>query len=280
MNNRAYFQYSLLYQGALFMNFKLRIWRENEYHQPARFEHYSVDNIRADMSFLEMLDALNEHIISAGQEPPVSFDLDCREGICGSCGLVINGVPHGAEAETTTCQLYMRHFKDGADITIEPFRAKAFPVIRDLVVDRRALDYVLQAGGYIAVNTGSAPDANTHLVPKPAADKAFQAANCIGCGACVAACGNASAMLFLSAKIAHLALLPQGQPERTRRTIRMVEEMDKAGFGHCSNQYECAAVCPKGIPVDFIAQLNREFLGAALTSSEFTQQHPTVEHEE
>lgn len=261
------------------MNYTLHIWRENEHHNPPRLVTYQISGISADMSFLEMLDELNEQIISKGEEPPVAFDLDCREGICGSCGMVINGVPHGGAA-STTCELYMRHFKDGMEITVEPFRAKAFPVIRDLVVDRRALDYVLQAGGYISVNTGSAPDANALLVPKPQADTAFQAANCIGCGACVAACGNAAAMLFLAAKITHLGLLPQGQPERTRRVIQMVEEMDKAGFGNCTNQYECSAVCPKQIPVDFIARLNREFLTAALTSKEFTEAAPPVAHEE
>ena len=261
------------------MNFTLHIWRENEHHHPPRFERYQVRDIRPEMSFLEMLDVLNEQIIAQGEQPPVAFDLDCREGICGSCGMMIDGMPHGG-AGSTTCELYMRHFADGAEITVEPFRAKAFPVVRDLVVDRRALDYILQAGGYISVNTGSAPDANTQLIPKPQAETAFQAADCIGCGACVAACGNASAMLFLAAKITHLALLPQGRPERTRRVIRMVEEMDKAGFGNCSNQYECSAVCPKQVPVGFIARLNREFLGAALTSREFTEEYPPVEHEE
>jgi succinate dehydrogenase / fumarate reductase iron-sulfur subunit len=261
------------------MNYTLHIWRQNEHHTPPRFVTYQVSDISADMSFLEMLDELNEQLISIGDDPPVAFDLDCREGICGACGMVINGVPHGG-AGSTTCELYMRHFQDGAEISVEPFRAEAFPVIRDLVVDRRALDHILQAGGYISVNTGSAPDANALLVAKSQADTAFQAANCIGCGACVAACGNASAMLFLAAKVTHLGLLPQGQPERTRRVIQMVEEMDKSGFGNCTNQYECAAVCPKQIPVDFIARLNREFLTAALTSKEFTEAAPLVAHEE
>lgn len=261
------------------MKFTLHIWRENEHHQPARFETYSVKEIRADMSFLEMLEALNEEIITEGKEPPLAFDLDCREGICGSCGLVINGVPHGSPHATTTCQLYMRQFKDGSEITVEPLRAAAFPVIRDLVVDRRALDYILQAGGYVSINTGSAPDANSIPVSRQKAEMAFDAAACIGCGACVAACDNASAMLFVAAKVAHLSLLPQGQAERTRRVISMVEAMDKAGFGNCSNQYECSAICPKDIPVAFIARLNHEFLGAALRSREFIRISPPPDYE-
>lgn len=262
------------------MRFRLQVWRENEHHDPGCFVAYEMAQVLAEMSLLEMLERLNERLIEAGGEPPVAFDLDCREGICGACSLVIDGVPHGPQQATTTCQLYMRDFEDGAEITIEPFRAAAFPVIRDLVVDRRALDYILQAGGYVSVNTGGAPDANTHLIPKPQADLAFQAASCIGCGACVAACDNASAMLFVAAKTAHLAALPQGGPERARRVIRMVEEMDQAGFGNCSNQYECAAVCPKEIPVAFIARLNREFLSAALTSQAFSEPAARVWHEE
>ncbi len=212
--------------------------------------------------------------------PPVAFDHDCREGICGSCAMVINGDPHGPLEGTTTCQLYMRHFDDGADITVEPWRARAFPVLRDLIVDRGALDSVIQAGGYVSINTGAAPDAHTATVAKQAADAAFEAAACIGCGACVAACPNGSAMLFTAAKVAQFALLPQGAPERSRRVIGMVEAMDDAGFGNCSNHYACVEACPKQIPLYAIARLNREFLGAALTSREFVELARPNAHEE
>ncbi len=217
------------------------------------------------MSFLEMIDVLNEQLTLEGREP-VAFDHDCREGICGMCGVVVDGIAHGPEKETTLCQLHMRHFQDGQTITIEPFRAKAFPIIKDLVVDRSAFDNIIQAGGFISVNTGSAPDANALLVPQQKAEQAMDAAACIGCGACVAACPNAAAMLFVSAKISQLALLPQGQPEREKRALSMVREMDKEGFGTCTNERECEAVCPKGISIRNIARLNREFLRASLLS--------------
>jgi succinate dehydrogenase / fumarate reductase iron-sulfur subunit len=231
---------------------------------------YNVGDIGTDMSFLDMLDTLNERLIERGEEP-IAFDSDCREGICGTCSLVINGIAHGPRKGTTACQLYMRNFRDGDEIWIEPWRARAFPVIRDLVVDRTALDRIMQAGGYISVNPGSAPDPNAIPVAKEVADEAFEAASCIGCGACVAACPNASAMLFVAAKTSHLAKLPQGQPERIKRAIRMVEAMDREGFGSCSNQGECEAVCPKEIPLRFIAELNRDFLKAALTSRQFAR---------
>jgi len=219
---------------------------------------YAVDNVTPDMSFLEMLDELNEDLIVRGEEP-VAFDHDCREGICGSCGVVINGRAHGPE-QTTTCQLHMRTFSDGDVIDVEPWRAKAFPVIRDLVVNRAALDRIIQSGGYIAAPTGSAPEANSTAVPKPVADLAFQNATCIGCGACVAACPNGSAMLFTAAKVAHLNILPQGQPERESRVRRMVERMEEESFGGCTNTGECAVACPKGVPLESIANLNREYL--------------------
>lgn len=220
---------------------------------------YDAKDISPEMSFLEMLDVLNEQLQARGEDP-VAFDHDCREGICGACGVVINGVAHGPRPATTTCQLHMRTFKDGDTIYVEPWRAKAFPVIKDLVVDRNAFDRIIAAGGYISVSTGSAPDANAILVPKENADKAMDAAACIGCGACVAACPNSSAMLFTSAKVSHLSLLPQGALERDRRVLRMVAEMDQAGFGSCTNHKECEAVCPKEITIDFIARLNREYL--------------------
>jgi succinate dehydrogenase / fumarate reductase iron-sulfur subunit len=213
------------------------------------------------MSFLEMLDVLNEDLIRRGEEP-VAFDHDCREGICGMCGLVINGIPHGPEKATTTCQLYLRHFNDGDRIDIEPWRAKAFPVVRDLIVDRSSFDRIIQAGGYITAPTGAAPEAHATPVPKPDADLAFDAAACIGCGACVAACPNASAMLFTAAKVTHLGLLPQGQPERETRTVHMVQQMDAEGFGGCTNIGECTSVCPKGIPLSFISRLNSDLLGS------------------
>jgi succinate dehydrogenase / fumarate reductase iron-sulfur subunit len=217
------------------------------------------------MSFLELLDVLNEQLIAKGEEP-VAFDHDCREGICGSCGVMIDGDAHGPQAATTACQLHMRSFQDGATITVEPWRARAFPVVKDLVVDRSAFDRIIQAGGFITAPTGGAPDANEIPVPKPDADLAFEAAACIGCGACVAACPNASAMLFTSAKVSHLGLLPQGQPERDRRVLGMVQQMDLEGFGGCTNLGECQKACPKGISIDFIARMNRDYLKAAITS--------------
>ncbi len=243
------------------MKLTLHIWRQPDRNSPGRLVTYQLDGVSPDMSFLEMLDLLNEQLASSGQDP-VAFDHDCREGICGMCSLVINGVPHGPLQGTTTCQLHMRHFRDGDHIYIEPFRAKAFPVIKDLVVDRSAFDRIIEAGGYISTNVGSAPEANTIPVPKEEADTAFDAATCIGCGACVAACPNASAMLFVAAKVAHFAHLPHGQPERRRRVLRMVEEMDRQGFGNCSNYEECEAACPKEISVKFIAEMNREYLRA------------------
>ncbi|HPG28616.1 MAG: succinate dehydrogenase/fumarate reductase iron-sulfur subunit [Spirochaetaceae bacterium] len=261
------------------MNFTLVVWRQARAEETGRMVEYRVEDVSPDMSFLEMLDVLNEDLIVSGEEP-VAFDHDCREGICGMCSLVIDGVPHGPERATTACQLHMRHFKDGATITIEPWRAKAFPVIRDLVVDRRALDRVVQAGGYVSINTGSAPDANSIPVAKHDADVAFQAAECIGCGACVAACPNASAMLFVAAKTQHFARLPQGQPERTRRTINLVEAMDREGFGACTNHYECAAACPKEIPVRFISDLNRDFIKAAAHHGRFGTLPPQGDLEE
>lgn len=240
----------------------LRVWRQKDARDPGRFVVYDLPGVSPHMSFLEMLDVLNERLIAQGEEP-VAFDHDCREGICGMCSLVINGIPHGPQRGTTVCQLHMRHFRDGDAITIEPWRARAFPVIRDLVVDRSAFDRVIQAGGFISVSTGGCPDGNAVPVPKPAAEAAMDAAACIGCGACVAACKNASAMLFVAAKVAHLARLPQGQPERQRRVLAMVAAMDREGFGACTNQYECEAVCPKEISVGAIALMNRDFLKAA-----------------
>ncbi len=243
------------------MTLHLRIWRQKDANSPGKLVSYTLNDVTPEMSFLEMLDVLNEHLIAKGEEP-VEFDNDCREGICGMCSLVINGIPHGPEHATATCQLHMRHFKDGDTITIEPFRAKPFPVVKDLVVDRSAFDRILAAGGYISVNAGSAPDANTIPIPKEIADEAMDAAACIGCGACVAACPNASASLFVSAKISQLALLPQGQPERKRRALRMIEQMDKEGFGDCSNHAECEAVCPKEISIVHIARMRREYMRA------------------
>jgi len=236
----------------------LRIWRQPGPDAPGRMVAYAVDNVTPDTSFLEVLDELNEDLIVRGEQP-VAFDHDCREGICGSCGVAINGRAHGPE-QTTTCQLHMRTFSDGDVIDVEPWRAKAFPVIRDLVVNRTAFDRIIQSGGYISVSTGSAPEANSVAVPKPAADLAFQNATCIGCGACVAACPNGSAMLFTAAKVAHLNSLPQGQPERESRVRRMVERMDEESFGGCTNTGECAVACPKGVPLESIANLNREYL--------------------
>jgi succinate dehydrogenase / fumarate reductase iron-sulfur subunit len=242
-------------------------------------ETYEARNISEHCSFLEMLDQVNETLITGG-EAPITFDHDCREGICGMCSMVINGVPHGPQSATTACQLHMRYFSDGDTITVEPWRAHTFQVIRDLVVDRRALDRIIQAGGYISVNTGSAPDANSLPISKEDAEGAFDAAQCIGCGACVAACPNASAMLFVAAKVAQLARLPQGQPERLKRSIHMVEAMDREGFGNCSNHYECEAVCPKQISIQTIAELNRNFFKAALVSHEFSELPPPAEIDE
>jgi len=243
----------------------LKIWRQKDRNSSGGFKTYQIDDINPNGSFLEMLDVLNEQLIDRGEEP-VAFDHDCREGICGMCSLVINGEPHGPQRGTTTCQLHMRSFKDGDTIVIEPFRAKAFPVVCDLVVDRLSFDRVIQAVGYISSNAGGAEDANALPIPKAAADAAFDAAACIGCGACVAACKNASAMLFVSAKVSHLALLPQGQPERRTRAISMVEQMDKEGFGNCTNTLDCQGACPKEIKVSNIARLNREFIRASITS--------------
>jgi succinate dehydrogenase / fumarate reductase iron-sulfur subunit len=241
------------------MNLTLKIWRQKNAQDPGRLETYPVQNISSHMSFLEMLDVLNEKLITEGKDP-VAFDHDCREGICGTCGMMINGRPHGPMKATTTCQLHMRSFKDGDTIVIEPFRAKAFPVIRDLVVDRSSFDRIIQAGGFISANTGSAPEANSMLVPKPVSDEAMNAAACIGCGACVASCPNAAAMLFTGAKISHLGLLPQGQPERFERALKMVETMDGEGFGHCTNAAECTDACPKEIPIEVIARMNRDYV--------------------
>ena len=247
------------------MNFKLHVWRQQNAGSAGNMVTYEATGISSDMSFLEMLDTVNEKLSTAG-EAPIAFDHDCREGICGMCSLVINGMPHGKQTGTTACQLHMRHFQDGEEITIEPWRAKPFPIIRDLVVDRRAFDRIIQAGGYVSVNTGSAPDANAIPVPQDNAEAAFDAAACIGCGACVAACPNASASLFVAAKAQQLSLLPQGQPERAKRAIHMVEAMDREGFGGCTNHYECEAACPKEIPVRYIADLNRDFRRTALTT--------------
>lgn len=246
------------------MRLTLRIWRQPGAEAPGRMVEYAVDGISEDMSFLEMLDMLNDRLILEGDEP-VAFDHDCREGICGSCGVVINGRAHGPE-RTTTCQLHMRAFSDGDVIDVEPWRAKAFPVIKDLVVDRSAFDRIVAAGGYVTAPTGSAPDAHATPVPKADADTAFDNATCIGCGACVAACPNGSAMLFTGAKITHLNTLPQGAPERERRVLDMVQTMDALDFGGCTNSGECVAVCPKGIPLASIATLNREFLRASRTA--------------
>lgn len=240
------------------MTIKLKVWRQKDRNDKGGLEDYEVEDVSSDMSFLEMLDVLNDQLIKKGQEPIV-FDHDCREGICGTCSLVINGVPHGPEKGTTTCQLHMRNFKSGDEIVVEPFRAKAFPVLRDLLVDRSSFDRIQQAGGYISVRTGSAQDANALPIRKENADKAFDAAACIGCGACVAVCKNASAMLFVSAKVSHLSLLPQGEPERRERVANMVAKMDEEGFGNCTNTKACEATCPKEIKVENIGRLNREF---------------------
>src|SRR5262249_35649824 len=243
------------------MHLTLKIWRQQSASVPGKFVTYQVKDVTPDMSFLELLDALNEDLLSRG-EPPVAFEHDCREGICGSCGFLINGVAHGGQRGTTVCQLSMRFFKDGDTLTLQPWRARAFPVVRDLIVNRSALDRLIQAGGFISAPTGSAPDANALLVPKEAADTAFDAAACIGCGACVAACPNAAAMLFTAAKITHLNSLPQGQPQRDQRTLSMVAAIANEGFGSCANHGECAVVCPKEIPLEFIGRMNRDLIRA------------------
>ena len=249
------------------MNLTLKIWRQRNPSTPGQFETYPVRDISPDMSFLEMLDILNENLQKDGKEP-TAFDHDCREGICGMCSLVINGVPHGPDAATTTCQLHMRRYKDGDVIVIEPWRAAAFPVIRDLVVDRSSLDRIMQKGGFVSVATGGQPDGNAVAISKKDADLAMDAASCIGCGACVAACKNASAMLFVAAKVSQYAHLPQGQPERSRRALAMVAQHDAEGFGACTNFQECEAVCPKEISVRVIAELNRDYLRATLVGTD------------
>ena len=246
------------------MKLTLRVWRQKNTQEKGDFETYEVDNIMQEMSFLEMLDVTNEKLILDGKEP-IAFDYDCREGICGMCSLVINGKAHGGNKGTTTCQLHMRFFKDGDTITIEPFRSKAFPVIKDLIVDRSSFDRIIQKGGYISANSGSAPDGNSILAPKQDSDLAMDAAQCIGCGACVASCPNGSAMLFVSAKVSHLANLPQGHPERKQRVLKMVAQMDSEGFGNCTNHAECEAACPKEISISHIAKMNREFISATLS---------------
>jgi succinate dehydrogenase iron-sulfur subunit len=248
------------------MNLTLHVWRQKNAKSEGRMVQQEARDISEDMSFLEMLDVVNERLIERGEDP-IAFDHDCREGICGMCGLMINGIAHGPQRATTACQLHMRHFRDGDTIYIEPWRAQAFPVIKDLVVDRSAFDRIIQAGGYISVATGTAPEANTTPVPKENADLSMDAAACIGCGACVAACPNASAMLFTAAKVAHLNLLPQGQVERNMRTLNMVAAMDAEGFGGCTNIGECSAVCPKEIGMDFIARLNRDLLRAGIAGA-------------
>jgi len=245
------------------MNLTLHVWRQKSPGDEGRMVQYQVKDVNEHASFLEMLDVLNEQLAERGEEP-VAFEHDCREGICGSCGFLINGEAHGPIKATTVCQLHMRHFKDGDALRLEPWRSKAFPVLKDLVVDRGAFDRVIQAGGFITVATGSAPEANMIPVPKPLADRAFDAAQCIGCGACVAQCPNGAASLFTSAKVAHLSLLPQGQAERAQRALGMVEAMEQEGFGYCSNHAECEAVCPKEISIDFIARMNRDYLKAKM----------------
>lgn len=247
------------------MKLTLKVWRQNGSKDAGRFENYQLDNVSTHMSFLEMMDVLNDKLIKEGKDP-VAFDHDCREGICGTCSMVIDGRPHGPNQGTTTCQLHMRYYREGDTITIEPWRAKAFPVIKDLVVDRGAFDRIIEAGGFVSVNTGGAQDANAIPVNKQNADEAFDSAACIGCGACVAACKNASAMLFVAAKVSHLALLPQGQVERERRVLNMVKQMDKEGFGACSNTGACEVECPKEISISNIARLNREYFRAGFKS--------------
>ena len=245
------------------MNLALKVWRQKNSTTPGRFESLEAKNLLPDMSFLEMLDVVNEELIAHGEDP-IAFDSDCREGICGTCSLVINGIPHGGQKGTTVCQLHLRHFQDGDTITIEPWRAKAFPVIKDLVVDRSPFDRIIQAGGFVSVSTGGVPDANAIPVPKDDADRAMDAAQCIGCGSCVAACKNASAMLFVATKVSHLGLLPQGRVEKDRRVKNMVKAMDTEGFGNCTVTGSCEAVCPKEISLHFIARMNREYAVALL----------------
>ncbi|NNF07205.1 MAG: succinate dehydrogenase/fumarate reductase iron-sulfur subunit [Candidatus Eisenbacteria bacterium] len=244
------------------MKLTLHVWRQKSTSQKGAFETHVMDSVSPDMSFLEMLDELNQALITNGKEP-VAFDHDCREGICGSCGVVINGRPHGPQRATTACQLHMRSYQDGQEIWVEPWRASAFPVVKDLMVDRTSFDRIIQSGGFISVRTGSAPDANEIPVPKVDADKAFDAAACIGCGACVAACPNASAMLFTAAKVSHMGLLPQGQPEREQRVLSMVSTMDEEGFGSCTNHKECQEACPKEISIDYISRMNRDYVCAS-----------------
>jgi len=247
------------------MKFTIKVWRQKSRTDAGRMAEYALDGITPDMSFLEMMDQLNEQLIKAGEEP-VAFDHDCREGICGSCDMMINGRAHGPERGATTCQVHMRSFRDGEVLVIEPWRAGAFPVIRDLIVDRTAFDRVISSGGFVGVNTGGTPDGNATRIPKVDQDRAMDAAACIGCGACVAACPNASAMLFVSAKVGHLGSLPQGQPERKARVKAMVEAHDREGFGHCTNIGECEAACPKEISTEFITQLNRDYITSALSA--------------
>ena len=253
------------------IDLKLHVWRQNGPGDAGRFEDYTqyAKGISTHASFLEMLDVVNDRLVMEGKEP-VAFDHDCREGICGTCGMVINGQAHGPQRLTTTCQLHMRKFSNGEEVYVEPFRAKAFPVIQDLMIDREAFEHIVRAGGYITARAGSAPDANEIPIPKPVLEEAMDAAACIGCGACVAACPNASGSLFTAAKISHLGLLPQGQPERMKRALAMVAKHEEVGFGACSNHYECEAACPKGISVAFIARMNRDHLKAQLTYSEGT----------
>jgi succinate dehydrogenase / fumarate reductase iron-sulfur subunit len=246
------------------MNLTLKVWRQKNPQRQGQFVEYQATNVLADMSFLEMLDVVNEELIGRGEDP-IAFDSDCREGICGTCSLVINGVPHGGHRGTATCQLHMRHFKDGDTITIEPWRARAFPILKDLVVDRSAFDRIIQSGGFVSVSTGGTPDGNALPVPKTDQELAMDAAACIGCGACVAACKNASAMLFVAAKVSHLGLLPQGKVEKDRRVLNMVRTMDAEGFGGCTVTGSCEAVCPKQISLDFIGRMNRDYLKALLT---------------
>lgn len=247
------------------INLVLHVWRQKNAAAEGQFVKYEAINISIHASFLEMLDQVNEELIEKGQDP-IAFDHDCREGICGACGMVINGHAHGPQKLTTTCQLHMRQFKNGDELWIEPWRARAFPVVRDLVVDRGAFDRIIQSGGYISARAGSPPDANALPIAKPAADRAMDAAACIGCGACVAACPNASAMLFTAAKAGHLNLLPQGLPEKDARVRKMIAQMEVEGFGHCTNHYECMEACPKGIDVEFIAKLNRDFVKATVVA--------------
>jgi succinate dehydrogenase / fumarate reductase, iron-sulfur subunit len=249
------------------INLTLKVWRQKGPDSRGRLETYEARDISTDMSFLEMLDVVNEQLTLDGKDP-IAFDHDCREGICGMCGAMVNGIAHGPKKETTLCQLHMRHFKDGDTLVIEPWRARAFKVVKDLVVDRGAFDKIIQAGGYVSANTGGAPDGNTIPIPQQTAELAMDAAACIGCGACVAACPNASAMLFAGAKISHLALLPQGRPEAARRALNMLRKMDELGFGNCSNETECEQVCPKAISIINIARFNREFLKAGILSHE------------